>query len=76
MFFLFQYSGEVEENVEGVEILRMKAFDDDEEFTDNWFANFTILSGNEGGHFQIITDEQTNEGVLMLVKVRKLIKIC
>ncbi|CAI9604998.1 unnamed protein product, partial [Staurois parvus] len=63
-----EYSGEVEENVEGVEILRMKAFDQDEEFTDNWFANFTIISGNEGGHFKIITDEETNEGVLMLVK--------
>ncbi|XP_040289294.1 desmoglein-2 isoform X2 [Bufo bufo] len=63
-----QYEGDVEENVANVEILRMKVFDNDEEFTDNWFANFTIVSGNEGNHFEILTDPQTNEGVLMLVK--------
>ncbi|XP_075069563.1 desmoglein-2 [Mixophyes fleayi] len=63
-----QYEGSVEENVANVEILRMKVFDDDEEFTDNWLANFTIVSGNEDHYFEIITDTHTNEGVLMLVK--------
>ncbi|XP_073535304.1 desmoglein-2-like isoform X2 [Phyllobates terribilis] len=63
-----QYEGDVEENVANVEILRMKAFDEDEEFTDNWIAAFTIVSGNEDNYFEIVTDPQTNEGVLMLVK--------
>ncbi|KAM9308358.1 desmoglein-2 [Gastrophryne carolinensis] len=63
-----QYEGDVEENVAGVEILRMKVFDNDEQFTDNWFANFSIISGNEGNFFEIVLDEETNEGVLMLVK--------
>ncbi|XP_075440917.1 desmoglein-2 [Ascaphus truei] len=63
-----QYEGSVDENTANVEIVRMKAFDDDEEFTDNWWANFTIVSGNEAGYFEIVTDTTTNEGVLMLVK--------
>ncbi|KAG9478975.1 hypothetical protein GDO78_012576 [Eleutherodactylus coqui] len=63
-----EYEGAIEENVANVEILRMTVFDGDEEFTDNWYANFTIVSGNEGNHFTIITDKETNEGVLMMVK--------
>uniref|UniRef100_A0A803JA93 Desmoglein 2 n=1 Tax=Xenopus tropicalis TaxID=8364 RepID=A0A803JA93_XENTR len=63
-----QYEGTVEENTANVEVLRMKAIDFDEEFTDNWLANFTIVSGNEQNIFQIITDTATNEGILMVVK--------
>ncbi|XP_063307517.1 desmoglein-2 isoform X2 [Pelobates fuscus] len=63
-----EYEGSVEENTANVEIVRMKAIDLDEEFTDNWLANFTIISGNEGGHFEIIRDSKTNEGILMIVK--------
>ncbi|XP_072008125.1 desmoglein-2 isoform X1 [Engystomops pustulosus] len=63
-----QYEGAVEENVANVEILRMKVFDNDQEFTDNWFAKFDIISGNEDNYFEIVTDTDTNEGVLMIVK--------
>lgn len=52
-----------------MEVLRLKAFDKDEQYTDNWLAQFVIESGNEGGYFKIETDSQTNEGVLTLVKV-------
>lgn len=52
-----------------MEIIRIKVFDKDEEFSDNWLANFTFVSGNEGGFFQIVTDSQTNEGILTVVKV-------
>ncbi|XP_038248895.1 desmoglein-2-like [Dermochelys coriacea] len=62
------YEGSVEENRANVEIMRLKVFDKDEKFSDNWLANFTIISGNEGGYFRIETDAQTNEGVLTLVK--------
>ncbi|XP_061453800.1 desmoglein-2 [Rhineura floridana] len=62
------YEGSVKENTANVEIMRMKVFDDDEQFTDNWLANFTFVSGNEGGYFRIETDSQTNEGILTLVK--------
>ncbi|XP_068093409.1 desmoglein-2 [Hyperolius riggenbachi] len=62
------YDCEAEENVAGIEILRMKVFDNDEEHTDNWFAHFDIISGNEDGIFEIELDEDTNEGKLMLKK--------
>uniref|UniRef100_A0A3B1J7N9 Desmoglein 2 n=1 Tax=Astyanax mexicanus TaxID=7994 RepID=A0A3B1J7N9_ASTMX len=52
-----------------LEVMRIKATDLDEQGTDNWQAKFNIVSGNEGGHFSIYTDPNTNEGVLMLDKV-------
>lgn len=68
-FFLLQFEGSIEENRANVEIMRIKVFDKDEEFSDNWLANFTFVSGNEGGFFKIVTDTQTNEGILTVVKV-------
>ncbi|XP_062489500.1 desmoglein-2 [Pezoporus occidentalis] len=62
------FEGSIEENRANVEILRIKVFDKDEEFSDNWLANFSFVSGNEGGFFRIVTDTQTNEGVLTVVK--------
>ncbi|KAB1251165.1 Desmocollin-3, partial [Camelus dromedarius] len=67
-FFLFQYEASVEENTVDVEILRMPIDDKDLINTANWRANFTILKGNENGHFKISTDKETNEGVLCVVK--------
>ncbi|NXN15556.1 DSG2 protein, partial [Indicator maculatus] len=62
------FEGSIEENRANVEILRIKVFDQDEEFSDNWLANFSFVSGNEGGFFRIVTDAQTNEGILTVVK--------
>ncbi|KAG8133553.1 hypothetical protein E2320_011324 [Naja naja] len=62
------YEGSVKENIANVEIMRLDVFDDDEQFTDNWLANFMIVSGNEGGYFRIETDSQTNQGILTLIK--------
>ncbi|NWI92275.1 DSG2 protein, partial [Pitta sordida] len=62
------FEGSIEENRANVEIMRIKVFDKDEEFSDNWLANFTFVSGNEGGFFRIVTDTQKNEGILTLVK--------
>ncbi|KAK1172843.1 desmoglein-2-like [Acipenser oxyrinchus oxyrinchus] len=62
------YEGSVVENTKGVEVMRMKALDADEEFSDNWLAEFEIESGNEGGYFRIETDAKTNEGILILQK--------
>ncbi|NXJ61071.1 DSG2 protein, partial [Rostratula benghalensis] len=62
------FEGSIEENRANVEILRIKVFDNDEKFSDNWLANFSFVSGNEGGFFRIITDNQTNEGILTVVK--------
>uniref|UniRef100_A0A2K6G8H1 Desmoglein 2 n=1 Tax=Propithecus coquereli TaxID=379532 RepID=A0A2K6G8H1_PROCO len=64
--------GLVEENQVNVEVMRIKVFDADEVGSDNWLANFTFASGNEGGYFHIETDAQTNEGILTLIKYAKL----
>lgn len=60
----------MEENTVDVEILRVSVEDKDLINTANWRANYTILNGNENGHFKIVTDPKTNEGVLCVVKVR------
>ncbi|PIO35871.1 hypothetical protein AB205_0083700 [Aquarana catesbeiana] len=62
------YSVNFAENMIGLTDLRMKVFDADEMYTDNWIAVFEIVSGNEGGWFVIDTDAQTNEGILRIVK--------
>lgn len=64
-----QYEGTVEENRANVEVMRIKVLDADEKGSDNWLANFTFASGNERGYFRIETDNQTNEGIVILIKV-------
>ncbi|XP_054889423.1 desmoglein-2-like protein [Poeciliopsis prolifica] len=62
------YEGRVEENIIGVEVMRIQAVDLDMIQTENWCALFEIVSGNEGGYFEIRTDKTTNEGVITIVK--------
>uniref|UniRef100_A0A8C6UWC5 Desmoglein 2 n=1 Tax=Neogobius melanostomus TaxID=47308 RepID=A0A8C6UWC5_9GOBI len=64
------YAGAVDENVDDVVVMRIKATDRDLRPTDNWLARFHIVKGNEDGLFSITTDPETNEGILRLVKVR------
>ena len=52
-----------------MEVMRFQALDSDLEKTDNWLAEFEIVSGNEDQIFGIHTDPRTNEGVLTLKKV-------
>ncbi len=59
----------MEENTRNVEVVRIQATDADLIYTDNWLTVFTIESGNEAGYFSIITDNKTNEGILILNKV-------
>lgn len=66
----FQYLARIEENTLSSELLRIQVIDLDEEFTDNWLADFFFTSGNEGHWFEIETDPRTNEGILKVVKVR------
>uniref|UniRef100_A0A8C8RNM6 Desmoglein 1 n=1 Tax=Pelusios castaneus TaxID=367368 RepID=A0A8C8RNM6_9SAUR len=62
------YSASIEENVLNSELLRIQVIDADEEFTDNWLAEFFFLSGNEDNYFEIITDPATNQGILRVIK--------
>lgn len=68
-YCVLQYEGSIEENTQGVEVMRIKAEDLDLKNTDNWDAVFDIVKGNEAGYFSIRTDPKTNEGILMLDKV-------
>uniref|UniRef100_A0A673FQP4 Cadherin domain-containing protein n=1 Tax=Sinocyclocheilus rhinocerous TaxID=307959 RepID=A0A673FQP4_9TELE len=63
-----EFSASIDENEAPVEVLRIQALDNDEERTDNWLAEFEIVSGNEDGSFSIETDPKTNMGVLYLNK--------
>ncbi|XP_037538123.1 desmoglein-2 [Nematolebias whitei] len=62
------YEASVEENTIGMEVLRIKATDMDLSYTDSWLAVFEIVSGNEGGYFNITTDSKTNEGIITINK--------
>uniref|UniRef100_A0A3Q4G8P9 Si:ch73-74h11.1 n=1 Tax=Neolamprologus brichardi TaxID=32507 RepID=A0A3Q4G8P9_NEOBR len=64
-----EYSGSVDENVDNVVVMKIKALDKDQEYTDNWLTRFTITKGNEDNLFSIETDKETNEGILKLIKV-------
>ena len=68
-----QYQGSVDENVKDVVVMRIKALDKDLKFSDNWTTVFKIEKGNEDGLFSIETDKTTNEGILKLIKVFKLV---
>lgn len=68
-----QYTGSVDENTHDVVVMRIKAQDKDLEHTDNWLTIFTIAKGNEDHLFSIETDEETNEGILKLIKVLRLL---
>uniref|UniRef100_A0A3B5B005 Desmoglein-2-like n=1 Tax=Stegastes partitus TaxID=144197 RepID=A0A3B5B005_9TELE len=63
-----EYEASINENSQGVEVLRIKAQDLDQESTDNWAAVYDIVQGNDDGYFSIKTDPKTNEGILMLDK--------
>uniref|UniRef100_A0A8C3R3E4 Desmoglein 1 n=1 Tax=Cyanoderma ruficeps TaxID=181631 RepID=A0A8C3R3E4_9PASS len=54
----------ISENSLSSELLRIQALDADEEFTDNWLAEFFFISGNEDNCFEIVTDRATNQGIL------------
>lgn len=67
-----QYVASVQENTVNVEVLRIRAVDLDEMYSDNWLAIFEFVSGNEAGFFSITTDTKTNEGIIMITKVKEL----
>lgn len=61
------YVGAIEENSEGVPVMRFKTEDLDLDLdAENWED---IVKGNEARFFSIATDPKTNEGILMLDKV-------
>ncbi|XP_033938861.1 cadherin-like protein 26 isoform X1 [Pseudochaenichthys georgianus] len=60
-------SGKVKEHEIGTSPLRLHATDKDTPSSAAWRAKYTI-QGDEGAHFKIETDPDTNDGILTVVK--------
>ncbi|XP_040294274.1 cadherin-like protein 26 [Bufo bufo] len=58
----------VPEQAVNVSILRLGINDKDTQFTSAWQAKFSIIDGDDDEHYTILTDQKTNEGVLMVIK--------
>lgn len=54
-------------------VMKIKALDADLIHTDNWLTVFKITQGNEDNLFTIETDPETNEGILKLIKVQRVL---
>ncbi|XP_053309415.1 cadherin-like protein 26 [Spea bombifrons] len=63
-----QLQTEVPEREVNVTILRFGVSDGDTPYTPGWRAVYKLVSGNDDGNFQIMTDPKTNEGLLTVVK--------
>ncbi|XP_047601664.1 cadherin-like protein 26 isoform X3 [Lutra lutra] len=62
------YRIQVSEGRTSPSVLRLPVRDGDLPFTSAWRVRFHILNGNEEGHFDILTDPETNEGILNVIK--------
>ncbi|KAM6163891.1 cadherin-like protein 26 [Rhynchocyon petersi] len=49
-------------------VLCLLVRDQDSPSTSSWRAKFNITRGNEKGHFDIVTDPETNGGILSVIK--------
>ncbi|XP_039463913.1 desmocollin-2-like isoform X3 [Oreochromis aureus] len=67
-FMKSSYNVTVEENESEKLLLRIPVQDKDLINTSNWMSKFVITKGNENGNFRIVTDPQTNEGLLYISK--------
>ncbi|KAM8830296.1 cadherin-like protein 26 [Synchiropus picturatus] len=63
-----KYSGSVTEGVTKDEVFRVGINDKDEPKTPGWEAEYTIIRGNEMEYYKIVTDPETNEGILGVIK--------
>ncbi|XP_031421849.1 cadherin-like protein 26 isoform X2 [Clupea harengus] len=59
--------GRVKENEKDIQVGRLQVTDKDTKGTAAWKAKYA-LHGDQGGHFKITTDPETNEGVLTIEK--------
>ncbi|XP_029464186.1 B-cadherin-like isoform X2 [Rhinatrema bivittatum] len=64
-----QYMAEVPENELGFQVQRLTVEDVDEPKSEAWNAVYRIVKGNDGGVFTMMTDPETNDGILSTAKV-------
>ncbi|XP_008524819.1 cadherin-like protein 26 isoform X1 [Equus przewalskii] len=62
------YEIQISEGQPSQGVLRLLVQDGDTPLTSAWRAKFHIVNGNEEGHFDILTDPETNEGILNVIK--------
>ncbi|XP_005462190.1 desmocollin-3-like [Oreochromis niloticus] len=67
-FMKSSYNVTVQENESEKLLLRIPVQDKDLINTSNWISKFIVTKGNENGKFRIVTDPQTNEGLLYISK--------
>ncbi|CAI5660262.1 unnamed protein product [Oreochromis niloticus] len=67
-FMKSSYNVTVQENESEKLLLRIPVQDKDLINTSNWMSKFVITKGNENGNFRIVTDPQTNGGLLYISK--------
>ncbi|XP_026016950.1 desmocollin-3-like isoform X1 [Astatotilapia calliptera] len=67
-FMKSSYNVTAQENESEKLLLRIPVQDKDLINTSNWMSKFVITKGNENGNFRIVTDPQTNEGLLYISK--------
>ncbi|XP_075045189.1 EP-cadherin-like [Mixophyes fleayi] len=63
-----KYTAAAPENEIGIEVQRLSVTDNDEPNSAAWRAVYKIKMGNEGGFFKIVTDPDTNDGILTTAK--------
>ncbi|XP_029773845.1 cadherin-like protein 26 [Suricata suricatta] len=62
------YKVQISEGRASPGVLRLLVQDGDFPFTSAWRVKFNISHGNEEGHFDILTNPKTNEGILNVIK--------
>lgn len=62
------YNIQIPENQVKWGVLYLPVQDRDSPFTPAWRTQFNILDGNEEEHFDVMTDPETNQGVLNVIK--------
>lgn len=75
LLFKIQGSGKVKEREVGTSLLRLQVTDRDVPHTPAWRAKYTV-HGDGASHFKVETDDQTNDGILTVVKVRASPSFC
>lgn len=69
--WFLQFYGEVPENRVDVIVANLTVTDKDQPHTPAWNAMYRMTGGDPTGRFTILTDPNSNDGLVTVVKVRR-----